>query len=83
MRSRLPSRGRSTDIATLAIMELRSPGSDRRLDELRRLLDGSDIGAEVLTLEEDDIDDSPNLAQGRSQWVGLAEASLTRAHRSL
>lgn len=59
------------DIATLAIMEQRSPGTDRRLDDLRRLLDGSDVETELVTLEERDIDDSPHLPTGRSQMTRL------------
>jgi hypothetical protein len=47
------------DVATLAIMEPRSQAIDRRLKELQHLLEGSDIATEILTLEEDDIEDSP------------------------
>ncbi len=57
------------DIATLAIMEPRSVSTDRRLHELRALLEGSNIEVEIIVLEERDIDDSPNLPNGRSQMI--------------
>lgn len=59
------------DIATLAIMEPASLSTARRLEDLRRLLDGSGIDAEVMTFEERDVDDSPNLPEGRSQLIRL------------
>jgi Natural resistance-associated macrophage protein len=59
------------DIATLAVMEPRSPSTDRRLEDLRHLLDGSGVEAEIMTLQQDDIDDSPYLPEGRSQMVRL------------
>ena len=59
------------NIATLAIMESQSAGTDRRLEELRRLLEGSGIEAEVMTLEDRDIEASPTLPEGRSQMVRL------------
>jgi hypothetical protein len=59
------------DVATLAIMEPRSARIDRRLDELRRSLDGTAIHAELITLEEQDIDDSPHLPTGRSRTIRL------------
>jgi hypothetical protein len=59
------------DIATLAIMEPRSNSTDRRLADLQRLLVDTQIGAEVLTLEDQDIDNSPNLPTGRSFLVRL------------
>jgi hypothetical protein len=59
------------DIATLAIMEPRSGGTDRRLEQLRQALEGSGIKAEVITLDGNDIDDSPNLPTGTSQLIRL------------
>lgn len=59
------------DVATLAIMEPHSQAVDRRLNELKRLLEGSDIAAEVLWLGENDIEDSPNLPTGSTQLIRL------------
>jgi hypothetical protein len=58
------------DIATLAIMEHQSAGTDRRLVELQTLLQGSDIEAEVLTLQDHDIDDGTNCRLAVHIWCG-------------
>jgi len=49
------------DMVTLAILEAPSPGLGAKLEELRRQLAGSDIAANVMTLDPDDVDDSPSL----------------------
>jgi hypothetical protein len=59
------------DIATLAIMEPRSNATDRRAEDLRELLNGTDIAVEILTFEDDDIHDRPNLPTGHSEMVRL------------
>jgi len=59
------------DIATLAIMEPGAEPANHRLAELRKLLDGSDIESEIITLEDQDIDESPHLPTGRSYFVRI------------
>ena len=54
------------DMVTLAILEAPSPGLGAKLEELRRQLAGSDIAANVMTLDPDDVDDSPSLPTGTS-----------------
>ena len=49
------------DMVTLAILEAPSPGLGAKLEELRRQLAGSDIAANVMTLDPDDVDDLPSL----------------------
>jgi len=49
------------DVVTLAIMEPASSATARRLEKLRELLKGSNIRAEVLALEHNDIEEGPNL----------------------
>ncbi len=57
------------DIVTLAIMEPESIALRNRLDELRQQLVGTGIDAELITLEDQDIDQSPRLPAGNSFWT--------------
>ena len=59
------------DIVTLAVMEPMSNGLQQRLAKLQELVNDSSITVELMTLAEDDIDDSPILPTGRSVRVRL------------
>lgn len=59
------------DIVTLAVMETRSNALEQRLGELQNLLKGSNIAGELITLEPNDIEDSPTLPTGTSMQVRL------------
>ena len=51
--------------ATLAVMEPQSAALGEKLDELKKLLDGSGIEAELICLAANDIEDAPFLPNGR------------------
>lgn len=59
------------DLVTLAVMEPRSPGLAQKLNDLQQQLAGSDIAADLMTLDPGDIDDSPTLPTGTSVRVRL------------
>jgi hypothetical protein len=52
------------NVVTLAVMENQSPVLGAKVKELERQLSGSDIAAELMTLEPGDIDESPTLPTG-------------------
>jgi hypothetical protein len=59
------------DVVTLAVMELQSLALTAKAEELQRQLAGSDISAELMTLEPDDINNSPMLPTGTSYRVRM------------
>jgi hypothetical protein len=59
------------DIVTLAVMEPMSNGLQQRLTELQRLVRDFSITTELVTLANDDIEDSPTLPTGKSIRVRL------------
>jgi len=59
------------DVVTLAVMEPMSRSLGRKLDELRTLLSGTEIIADLMSLHETHFDDSPNLPSGTSVRVSL------------
>jgi hypothetical protein len=60
------------DLVTLAVMEVgSSPGLAQKLSELRQQLAGTDIAADLMTLEPGDIEESPTLPTGTSYSVRL------------
>ena len=59
------------DVVTLAVMEPRSNALTQRLSELQQKLAGSDIAADLMTLEARDIEDSPTLPTGTSYRMRL------------
>ena len=54
------------NVVTLAVMEAQSLRLRAKVNELQRQLAGSDIAAELITLEPSDIDDLPTLPTGTS-----------------
>jgi hypothetical protein len=59
------------DTVTLAVMESPSIALTTKLTELEQQLAGSDIAAELMTLQPGDIDDSPTLPTGTRYWMRL------------
>lgn len=59
------------DFVVLAVMEEMSPSLQRTFEELQGQLKGTDINAELLTLESGDIDASPRLPTGASYRVRM------------
>jgi hypothetical protein len=59
------------DVVTLAVMEPRSETLTQRLTQLQQALAGSDIAADLMTLDEHDVDASPTLPTGTSYRVRL------------
>ena len=57
------------DIATLAIMEGRSPALSAKHSELQAALNGTGIAGELIYLEDQDINPSPILPNGRQLAV--------------
>jgi hypothetical protein len=59
------------DIVTLAVMETRSHALTERLTQLQQRLAESEIAAELMTLDNHDIDRSPMLPTGTSRRIRL------------
>ena len=59
------------DIAVMAVMESNSSALSRRLSELTEALSGTGITAELIHLEDRDIDSSPTLPDERRVSVKL------------
>ena len=59
------------DVVTLAVMEPRSAALTKKLTDLQQQLAGTDIAADLMTLDAGDIDVSPTLPTGTSYWVRL------------
>jgi hypothetical protein len=57
------------DVVTLAVMETGSPALMAKVTELQQHLAGTDIAADLMTLQPGDIDDSPVLPTGTSYWL--------------
>ena len=59
------------DVATLAVMEPNSSGLSAKLSELETALRGTNIASELVYLQDQDIDPSPMLPNGRQVSVRL------------
>jgi hypothetical protein len=59
------------DLVTLAVMESKSPALMQKEFELQQLLAGTDIAADLMTLEPGDIDESSRLPVGTSYRKSL------------
>jgi hypothetical protein len=57
------------DLVTLAVMETRSPALTQKLSALQQQLAGTDIAADLMTLEPSDTEESPMLPTGMSYRV--------------
>jgi hypothetical protein len=57
------------DMVTLAVMEAGSPALTAKVMELQQQLAGSDIAADLMTLEPGDIDEAPMLPTGTSYTI--------------
>ena len=60
---------RRPDVVTLAVMETESPNLKLKLSELKKQLSGTDVDADLMTLNPDDIDCSPWLPTGNTYWT--------------
>ena len=59
------------DVVTLAVMEPRSAALTKKLTDLQQQLAGTDIAADLMTLDAGDINLSPTLPTGTSYRVRL------------
>jgi hypothetical protein len=59
------------DVVTPAVMETGSPALMAKVTELQQQFAGTDIAADLMTLQPGDIDDSPVLPTGTSYQMRL------------